>query len=160
MIKQEKHTPFYTNRKGLERVTSLKFLGSNGSENLLWTTIKTAIVQKDQQLEKVNLSQQHLRSFYCCCIESMHTYDNLTWYGSSSAADRKVLQRLIKSSQRITNQQLWSQDSIFISRCSQKMKNICKDSYHPTNHLFHQLPSWKLLETFVKLIHFCRTNKN
>ncbi len=147
---KDKHTPLYINGEGVERVTGFKFLGTHISENLSWTTNTTAIVKKAQQrlyflctLKKVNLSQQHLTSFYRCSIESVLTYGILTWYGSSSAADRKALQRIIKTAQNITNQQLPSLDSIFNTLCLQKTQNILKDSFHPANHLFVRLPSGK-----------------
>ena len=100
-------------------------------------TDTTAIVKKAQQrlyflhtLRKVNLSQQHLRSFYRCSIESVLTYGILSWFGSSSAADRKSLQRIIKIAHNIINQQLPTMDTIFNSRCLQKTHNILKDSFH------------------------------
>ena len=131
-------------------MSSFKFLGIHISENLSWAINTTAIVKKAQQwlyflrtLRKVNLSQQHLRSFYRCSIESVLTYGILSWFGSSSAADRKSLQRIIKTAHNIINQQLPTMDTIFNSRCLQKTHNILKDSYHPANYLFELLPSGK-----------------
>ena len=148
--KQDTHTPLHINGEAVERVSSFKFLGTHISENLSWAINTTAIVKKAQQwlyflrtLRKVNLSQQHLRSFYRCSIESVLTYGILSWYGSSSAADRKSLQRIIKTAQNIINQQLPTMDTIFNSRCLQKTHNIMKDSYHPANYLFELLPSGK-----------------
>ena len=144
------HTPLHINGETVERVSSFKFLGIHIPENLSWAINTTAIVKKAQQrlyflrtLRKVNLSQQHLRSFYRCSIESVLTYGILPWYGSSSAADRKSLQRIIKTAQNIINQQLPTMDTIFNSRCLQKTHNILKDSYHPANYLFELLPSGK-----------------
>ena len=148
--KQDTHTPLHINGETVERVSSFKFLGIHIPENLSWAINTTAIVKKAQQrlyflhtLRKVNLSQQHLRSFYRCSIESVLTYGILPWYGSSSAADRKSLQRIIKTAQNIINQQLPTMDTIFNSRCLQKTHNIMKDSYHPANYLFELLPSGK-----------------
>jgi len=81
-------------------VASYKYLGIHISENLSWTTNTTAIVKKEPlyvlpTLRRANLSQHHLKAFYCS-IESVLTYGILSWYGSSSAADRKSLQRIIK----------------------------------------------------------------
>ena len=73
----------------------------------------------------------------------MLTYGILSWFGSSSAADRKSLQRIIKTAHNIINQQLPTMDTIFNSRCLQKTHNILKDSYHPANYLFELLPSGK-----------------
>ncbi|KAK0153202.1 hypothetical protein N1851_005108 [Merluccius polli] len=110
--KQDTHTPLHINGERVERVSSFKFLGIHISENLSWTTNTTAIVKKAQQ-----------RSFYRCSIESVLTYGILLWYGSSSAADRKTLQRTIKTTQNIINQQLPTMDTIFNSRCLQKTQH-------------------------------------
>lgn len=82
-------------------LSSFKFLGVHISEDLSWTINTTAIFKKTQQrryflhtLRKVNLSHRHPYSFYRCSIESIPS-----WYGSSSAADRKTLQRAIKTAQ-------------------------------------------------------------
>ncbi len=60
----------------------------------------------------------------------------LVWYGSSSAADKKALQRVIKTAQNITKQHLPALEDIFVSHCLQKIHNILKDPYHPAYHLF------------------------
>ncbi len=68
----------------------------------------------------------------------------LAWYGSSSAADKKALQRVIKTEQQnITKQQLLPMDDIFTSCCLQKTNNNLKDSYHTAHNLFELLPSGK-----------------
>ncbi len=112
----------------MERVSSFKFLGTHISEELTWTINITALVKKAQKrlyflrmVRKVNLSQQLLLSFYRCSIESVLTHGLLAWYGSSSAADKKALQRVIKTAQNITKQQLPALDDIFASHCLQKI---------------------------------------
>ena len=129
---QDVHSPLNINGERVERVSSFKFLGTLISEDLTWTANTTALVKKAQQrlyflrlLQKVNLSQQLLESFYHCSIESILTYDILVWYSGSSAADKKSLQRVIKTARNIINQQLPSPDDMFTSRCLQKI------SQHP-----------------------------
>ncbi len=94
----------------------------------------TALVKKAQNLyflrmlRKVNLSQRLLLSFYRCSIKSILTHGMLVWYGNSSAADKKALQRVIKTAQNIiTKQQLPALDNIFTSCWLQKIHNILKD---------------------------------
>lgn len=118
--KQTVHTPLHINGEIVERVSSFKFLGTHISEDLSWTTNITASVKKAQQrmfflrmLRKINLSGRLLVSFYRCSIESVLTYNMLVWYGSSSSGDKKALQRVIKTAQNITNQQLPALDDIF-----------------------------------------------
>ncbi len=122
------------------RVSSFKFLGTHISEELTWTINITALVKKAKKwlyflrmLRKVNLSQQLLLSFYRCSIESVLTHGMLAWYGSSSAADKKALTRVIKTAQNITKQQLPALDDIFASHCLQKVHNILRT--HITLHI-------------------------
>ncbi len=149
--KQDVHSPLYINEETVERVSSFKFLGTHISEELTWTINIMALVKKAQKrlyflrmLRKVNLSQQVLLSFYRCSIESVLTHGMLVWYESSSAADKKALQRVIKTAQNITRQHLPALEDIFVSHyCLQKIHNILKDPYHPAYNLFELLPSGK-----------------
>jgi hypothetical protein len=148
--KQDTHTPIHINGETVERFSSFKFMGIHISVNLSWTINTIAIVKKAQQRlytlctpRKANLSQQQLRSFYHCYIESVLSYGILSWYGSRSAADKKSLQRIIKTAQNIINKQLPTMDNIFNSRCLPKTHNILKDSFHPANYQFELLPSGK-----------------
>ena len=145
--KQVVHSPRNINGERVERVANFKFLVTHISEDLTWTANTTAKAQQRlhflRLLNKVNLSQQLLESFYHCSIESILTYGILVWYGGSSAADKKFRLRDIKTAQIIINQQLPSLDDIFTSCCLQKFHNILKDSFHPAYHLFELLPSGK-----------------
>lgn len=58
-----------------------------------------------------------------------------------SSVDRKALQRVINTAQKITGWSLRSLDAISNSRCLSRAGNIIKDSSHPSNHLFELLPS-------------------
>lgn len=127
-------------------MSSFKFLGTHISENLSWSTNTMALVKMAQKrlyflrvLRKANLSQQHLLSFYRCSTESLVTHDMLVWYGGSSAADIKALQRVVKTAQHIINKQLPALEDIFTSCCLRKSKNILKHTqpitYSNCNHL-------------------------
>lgn len=87
------------------------------SEDLLWTTKTTALVNKAQKwlyflrtLRRVNPSKHLLLSFYCCSI---------------------------------MNQQQASLKDILTSCCLQKIHNILKVSFLPANHLLQLWPSGK-----------------
>lgn len=146
--KQEQHPPLFINGEEVERVSSFKFLGTNISDDLTWSKNTQSLVKKSQRrlyflrsLRKVNLSQQHLVSFYRCTIESVLTYGICIWYGSCSVAEKKALQRVVNSAQKITNTQLPAIEDIYTSRCLQKAKGILKAPTHPAHHLFALLPS-------------------
>ena len=63
------------------------------------------------------------------------------WYGSCSAADRKALQRVVKTAERIIGGHLPSVQGIYNSRCLRKARNNVKDHSHPGYGLFTLLPS-------------------
>ncbi|XP_051899918.1 uncharacterized protein LOC127586112 [Pristis pectinata] len=63
------------------------------------------------------------------------------WYSNCSAQDRKKLQRVVDTAQRITDTSLPSLDSVFTSRCLGEAAGIIKDPTHPGHSLFSLLPS-------------------
>lgn len=63
----------------------------------------------------------------------------LAWYLSCTAADRRVLQHVYSSSQRIIGTQLPVLEDR--TRCLRKATNICKDFIHPGHDLSELLSS-------------------
>ncbi len=132
----------------VERVHTFKFLGTVISDDLSWSPNITAVVKKAQQrihflrvLRRNNLEDKLLVTFYRSCIESLLSYCISVWYASCTEADRKRLQRVVKTAQRIISHPLPSLDSIYTSHCSSRARNIIRDSSHPGRHLFILLPS-------------------
>ncbi|KAI3355958.1 hypothetical protein L3Q82_017150 [Scortum barcoo] len=108
-VKRETHDPIHINGMAVERVSSFKFLGIHISENLSWTANTSSLIKKAHQrlfflrtLKKNHLSTAILGNFYRCAIESILTNCITVWYGNCSVADRKALQRVVKTAQRIT----------------------------------------------------------
>ena len=128
----------------VERVTSFKFLGVHIPKDLPWTLNSSILIKKAHQrlfilkrLKKAHLSPQILVNFYRCTIESILTNCISVWYGSCSVTDRKSLQRVVKTAQRITGSSLPTLEAIQHKRCLQRARSIVKDSSHPS----HSLPS-------------------
>ncbi|XP_040891591.1 piggyBac transposable element-derived protein 2 [Toxotes jaculatrix] len=96
---------------------------------------------KCQKCNKNHLSSAVLVNFYRSVIESILTSCITVWYGNSSVADRKALQRVVKTAQRITGTPLPSIEEVQRKRCLRRARNILKDSSHPANGLFNLLPS-------------------
>ncbi|KAK0136437.1 putative nuclease HARBI1 [Merluccius polli] len=141
-------TPLYINGACVEKVRTFKYLGTVISEDLSWSSYTTAVVKKAQQrihflrvLRRNNLESKLLETFYRSCIGSLLTHCISVWYASCTVADKKRLQRVVKTTQRIIGHPLPSLDSIYTSRCSNKARNILWDSLHPGHHLFNLLPS-------------------
>ena len=145
----------------VERVSSIRFLGVQLSEDLSWTANTTAAVKKAQQrlhflrvLRRNNLEEKLLVLFYRATIESILVYCITAWYAGCSAADRRALQRVINTAQKITGCSLPSLEDIASSRYHSRAVSIIKDTSHPSNHLFDLLPSGRRYRS-----HKTRTNR-
>jgi len=140
--------PLQINGDEVERVSTFKFLGTTISKDLSWTDDTMAIVKKSQQrlrflrlLRKTNLQGNLLVTFYRSAIESVLAYCLTVWYSGCSAANRKALQRIIKTAEKIIGCPLPSLEDIANSRCLHRACNIIKDNTHPGHELFSLLPS-------------------
>ena len=80
-------------------------------------------------------------SFYRGATESILSSCIRLWFGSCTAADRKSLQRIVNSAQRIIGASLPSLQDIYNTRLTRKALSIVGDPTHPSNCLFTLLPS-------------------
>ncbi|XP_048873616.1 uncharacterized protein LOC125745137 [Brienomyrus brachyistius] len=92
-------------------------------------------------LKKNQLSADILGNFYRCAIESILTNCISAWYGNCTVTDRKALQRVVKTAQRIIGTPIPAIEDVHKKRCLRRARNILKDSSHPANKLFQLLPS-------------------
>ncbi|CDQ79082.1 unnamed protein product [Oncorhynchus mykiss] len=84
--------------------------------------------------------QKH-SNFYRCTIESILSGCITAWYGNCSAHNRKPLQRVVRSAQRITGGKLPALQDTYTIRCHRKAKKIIKDDNNPSHCLFTSLSS-------------------
>uniref|UniRef100_A0A8K9XFW9 Reverse transcriptase domain-containing protein n=1 Tax=Oncorhynchus mykiss TaxID=8022 RepID=A0A8K9XFW9_ONCMY len=145
---QREHPPIHIDGTVVERVASFKFLGVHITEKLNWSTHTDSIVKKAQQrlfnlrrLKKFGLSPKALTNFYRCTIESILSGCITAWYGNCSAHNRKALQRVVRSAQRITGGKLPALQDTYTTRCHRKAIKIIKDNNHPSHCLFTPLSS-------------------
>jgi gmma-aminobutyric acid receptor subunit gamma len=94
-----------------------------------------------RRLKKFGLSPKTLTNFYRCTIESILLGCNTTWYGNCTALNRKALQRVVGSAQRITGVKLLALHDTYSTRCHRKAKKIINDNNHPSHCLSTPLPS-------------------
>lgn len=153
---QQPYTPLMISGTPVERVSSLKYLGVNISEDLTWTThIHTQVNKARQrlyhlrQLRKFRVSPAILKTFYSGAIESVLTQCISVWYGNSSNKDCKALQRIVRLAERISGSALPSLQDIYHKRCKSRAIKMIKDSIHPSNHLFTLLPSGKRFRSLM-----------
>ncbi|KAL0200139.1 hypothetical protein M9458_003326, partial [Cirrhinus mrigala] len=136
------HEPIHINGMAVEPVSSFKFLGTHISEDLFWTTNTSSLVKKAHQclfflrtLKKNQLCSAILVNVYRCTIESILTNCVTVWYGSCSVAERKALQRVVKTAQRIIGTPLPAIEDIQKKHCMRRARSILKDYSHPAHKL-------------------------
>ncbi|MPV02351.1 DUF1891 domain-containing protein [Escherichia coli] len=148
MRKERRPQPLFIQELEVKRVSSFKYLGVHFSEDLTWTLDTTQLVKKAQQrlyflrrLRKFGMSPKILSNFYSCIIESILTSCITVWYGSTSTMDRKRLQRVVRTAEKIIKTPLPSLQSIYHRRVHRRAASILKDPTHPQHGLFKLLPS-------------------
>ncbi|TWW74474.1 hypothetical protein D4764_14G0004770 [Takifugu flavidus] len=144
---QRRYDPMAT-RLGVSSTTLQPLLQWLIKIDLTWTTNCSSLVKKAHQrlfflrtLKKHHLSSDILVNFYRCTIESILTSCVTVWYGNCSASDRKALQKVVKTAQRIAGASLPSIKDIYRRRCHRRAKKVSKDSCHPAHGLFTLMPS-------------------
>ena len=109
-------------------------------EDLSWRTNTTAIIKKAQQrlyflrvLRNYHLREELLVAFYRISVESIISYCICVWFSGCTAAERKALQRVINSAQKIISCPLPSLEELYNTRCLKKATKIAGDPSHPGN---------------------------
>ncbi|KAI4874581.1 hypothetical protein NFI96_006056 [Prochilodus magdalenae] len=133
----------------LNPVENILFLSNSPETWLIWRRSvwrnrpKSLLQCVQTWLRRVNLPQQLLCNFYRSTVESILTTCITVWYGSATSAERKALQRVVKTAQHITATTLPPIQDIYDKRCLRKAVNISSDPTHPSHPLFQPLPSGK-----------------
>ncbi|KAK3553870.1 hypothetical protein QTP70_012703 [Hemibagrus guttatus] len=147
---QSDHSPLNIDRSNLELVKSTKFLGVHLAEDLTWSRNTSSITKKTQQhlyflrrLWKAHLPPPILTTFYRGTIESILSSCITAWFGTCTVSDRKTLQRIVRTAEKIIAVSLPSITDIYSTRCIRKANSIVNDSTHPSHTLFTLLPSGK-----------------
>ncbi|KAF7658134.1 hypothetical protein LDENG_00017070 [Lucifuga dentata] len=76
-------------------------------------------------------------------IESVLSSCIHIWFGNCNAFERKALQRVVRTAEKIMGTPLSSIQDIFSKRCLSRTISITKDFSHPHHGLFALLPSGK-----------------
>lgn len=142
------HTPIYIGETEVERVTTFKFLGIYISEDLTWSQNTTQLIKKAhtrlyflRKLKKFGMKTKILSNFYRSIVESIVASSIIVWFGNCTVQQRKELQRVIKTAQKICGAAFPSLQDTYKSRVIRRAQNIIKDRTHPQNLLFALLPS-------------------
>ncbi len=140
--------PLFIKGTGVERADSHRFLGLEVTSNLSWTTHTANTVKKAQKhmyhirlLRKAGLSCRPLTLAHRGLIESILTAGITVWDGNTTQAERRALQRVIKTAERATGTKLPSMDTLYSQRCRKKAVKIMRDTSHPAHPLLRHKQS-------------------
>ncbi|KAI3371234.1 hypothetical protein L3Q82_023539 [Scortum barcoo] len=145
------HHPLTIDGAAVERVSSTtKFLGVHISDDLSWTTNTESLAKKAQQrlyflrkLKRASAPPPIMTTFYRGTIESILTTCITVWGGSYTVHNRKALQRIVRTAERIIGVPLPSLQDLYTTRLTRKAITIVNDASHPAHSLFSLLPSGK-----------------
>ena len=142
------HPPVNIDGSAVERVTSTKFLGVLLTDNLAPSSNITAITKKAQQrlyplrqLKKADLSITALTMFYRGTIESLLTYCLTSWYGNSTAEEKKQLHRTVRTAEKIVGTTMPSLADMYQQRSLRRATGILGDTTHPSHSIISLMPS-------------------
>ncbi|KAK3556543.1 hypothetical protein QTP70_009202 [Hemibagrus guttatus] len=65
------------------------------------------------------------------------------WFGNYTVSDRKTVQRIVRTAEKISGVSLPSITDMYTTRCIRKANSIVDDPTHPLHTLFTLLPSGK-----------------
>ena len=94
-----------------------------------------------RRLKKFGVGPKILKAFFRGTTESILTGCITAWYGNCTAQSRKMLQRVVRTAERISGCELPSIQETYKARCVKKALPITGDPSHPNQKQFELLPS-------------------
>ena len=144
--------PISIDSQDVEIVTSFKYLGSQLDKDLNFRVNTDSIYKKAQQriyllrkLKSFNVSTHVLVSVYRCCIESVLTFNIISWFGHLSVRDKTRLSRIVNICSKLVGVRFHDLEKIYTQALRRKSLLIMKDKSHPLHNHFQYLPSGRRL---------------
>ena len=132
--KRTTQTPLTINGEEVERVDSVKLLGTCNTKDLTWATNISNLVKRAQKrlffllkLQQAGLSSHLLIHFYRSTIESILCQGCSVWYAGCTAESRRDLARVVRSAIKIIGAELPDLDSVCGDRLKRKARSISTD---------------------------------
>ncbi|KAK3556430.1 hypothetical protein QTP70_008338 [Hemibagrus guttatus] len=145
---QSDHSPLNINESNME-IKSTKFLGVHLADDLTWSLNTSSITKKAQQclyflrrLRKAHLPPPMLTTFYRGTIKSIFSNRITAWFRNCTISDRKILQWIVRTADKIIGVSLPSITDIYTTHCIRKANNIV-DDHTPLTHTLHPPAIWK-----------------
>ncbi|KAK3508983.1 hypothetical protein QTP70_015406 [Hemibagrus guttatus] len=100
---------------------------------------------REERLRKAHLPPPILTMYYRGTIKRILSSCITAWFGNCTVSDRKTLQRIVRTAEKIIGVSLSSITDMYTTRCIRKANSIVDDPTHPSHTLFTLLPSGKSL---------------
>ncbi|KAK3522942.1 hypothetical protein QTP86_009718 [Hemibagrus guttatus] len=146
---QSDHSPLFIDGFPVQIIKRTKFLGVHLAENFTWSLNTTSSTKKSHQrlyflrrLRKAHLPPPILTMFYRGTIESVLSSCITAWFGNCTVSDRKTLQQIVKTAEKIIGVSRPSITDMYTTRCIRKANSIVDDPKHPS-HTLHPHAVWK-----------------
>ena len=134
------YPPLYTDQQMVERVNEYKYLGTVLDNQFKFGPNIKCVYKKVctrvyfvRQLRKLNVDRNILDLFYSSIIASVMSFSISCWFGNSTAASQRHLDRTIMTCTKLGVRVTKSLYELYKKSAEQRCKVILKDDDHPLN---------------------------
>ena len=145
--------PILINNQEVEIVKSFKYLGTVLDERLSFCEHVDYVYKRAQQrlfllrkLKSFDVSQHILQLVYRSLIESVLSFNIITWYGNVSGNNKVKLARVVNTASKLIGNNQKQLSSIYKDALKRKSTQILYEPAHPLNQAFQKLPSGRRLK--------------
>ena len=140
--------PAKIKQQNVEQVDNFKYLGTILDSNLTFSAHVDSVCKKANQrlfllrkLKCFNVRPSILETVYRSLIESILTFNIISWYGNLTVKDKARLARIVKLACKIIGSKQKQLSELHHSFVARKAMKICKDQGHPLHASFELMPS-------------------
>ena len=101
---------------------------------------------RTHKLKSFDVSQHILQLVYRSLIESVLSFNIITWYGNVSGKNKVKLARVVNTASKLIGNNQKQLSSIYKDAMKRKSTQILYDPAHPLNQAFQKLPSGRRLK--------------
>ena len=138
---------------------SFKYLGILLDESLSFCDDVDYVYKKAQpwlfllrKLKRFYVSQHILQLVYRDLIESVLSFNIITWYGNVSAKSTIKIARVVNTASKLIGNEQKHLSSIYNAALKREPRQVLYDPTHPLNDAFQKLPSGRRLKVPMCLI--------
>lgn len=138
----------------IEQVKNFKYLGTIIDDKLLFLDNVNYVHKKARQrlsllrkLRNLDIEKRILTIVYRSMIESIITYNIVSWYGNLTMKLKNKLTRVINEANKIIGHKQSTLQELFSNFMEKKALAVFSDQTHPLHSCFEVLPSGRRLRT-------------